>query len=146
MKFTGLLSFASLASTVLLPRFVSAGAGTSSHFAGMDEAVEIQKESIERLKDFLGPNAFPGANDKRAAAPPPTIEFKNPKAQEFFVDGTKIPDGKRSYCVSVDLLNNNRLHILVNFDAGPSWSGLMPISGAKNETRKLFFWYERPVE
>ncbi len=30
---------------------------------------------------------------------------------------------------------------IVNFDAGPSWSGLMPISGAKNETRKLFFWY-----
>ena len=29
----------------------------------------------------------------------------------------------------------------VNFDAGPSWSGLMPISGAKNETRKLFFWF-----
>ena len=31
----------------------------------------------------------------------------------------------------------------VNFDAGPSWAGLMPISGAHNETRKLFFWYVR---
>ena len=29
----------------------------------------------------------------------------------------------------------------VNFDAGPSFAGLMPISGAANETRKLFFWY-----
>ncbi|KAF9010474.1 alpha/beta-hydrolase [Cyathus striatus] len=47
--------------------------------------------------------------------------FKNPAADKFFVDGTKIPD--------------------VKFDAGPSWAGLMPISGAKNETRKLFFWY-----
>ncbi|KLO06769.1 alpha/beta-hydrolase [Schizopora paradoxa] len=119
MRLSSLFAFASAA---LLPAFVNAGAGTSSHFAGMDEAVEIQKESIERLKDFLGPNSFPGSsNEKRAAAPPPTIEFKNPKAQEFFVDGTKIPD--------------------VNFDAGPSWSGLMPISGAKNETRKLFFWF-----
>ncbi|TFY65947.1 hypothetical protein EVG20_g5147 [Dentipellis fragilis] len=50
-----------------------------------------------------------------------TIHFSNPKAQEFFVDGKTIP--------------------LVPFDAGPSWSGLMPISGAKNETRKLFFWF-----
>ncbi|KAA1474008.1 alpha/beta-hydrolase [Dentipellis sp. KUC8613] len=50
-----------------------------------------------------------------------TIHFSNPKAQEFFVDGKTIP--------------------LVPFDAGPSWSGLLPISGAKNETRKLFFWF-----
>lgn len=33
------------------------------------------------------------------------------------MDGTKIPE--------------------VNFDVGPSWSGLMPISGAANETRKV---------
>lgn len=29
---------------------------------------------------------------------------------------------------------------IVPFDAGPSWSGLMPISGNANETRQLFFW------
>ncbi|KAJ7690713.1 alpha/beta-hydrolase [Mycena rosella] len=50
-----------------------------------------------------------------------TIVFSNPAAEQFFVDGTKIPD--------------------VNFDAGPSWSGLLPISGDPNETRKLFFWF-----
>jgi carboxypeptidase D len=52
---------------------------------------------------------------------------------------------------------------LVNFDVGPSWSGLIPISGAANETRKvkllesitgnfglalfifqLFFWFFPP--
>jgi hypothetical protein len=33
------------------------------------------------------------------------------------VDGTSIPE--------------------VNFDVGPSWSGLIPISGAANETRKV---------
>ena len=32
-------------------------------------------------------------------------------------------------------------YILVPFDAGPSWAGLMPISGKAGETRKLFFWY-----
>lgn len=36
---------------------------------------------------------------------------------EFYVDGRSIPD--------------------VNFDVGPSWSGLIPISGAANETRKV---------
>ncbi|CAE6486959.1 unnamed protein product [Rhizoctonia solani] len=50
-----------------------------------------------------------------------TISFSNPKAAEYLVDGTKIPD--------------------VEFDVGPSWSGLMPISGNANETRKLFFWF-----
>ena len=39
---------------------------------------------------------------------------------EFVVDGTKIPD--------------------VPFDVGESYAGLLPISTAKNETRKLFFW------
>ncbi|KAI0031701.1 alpha/beta-hydrolase [Vararia minispora EC-137] len=50
-----------------------------------------------------------------------TISFANPAAEDFFVDGTTIPD--------------------VPFDAGPSWAGLMPISGSVNETRKLFFWF-----
>jgi carboxypeptidase D len=36
---------------------------------------------------------------------------------EFYVDGASIPE--------------------VNFDVGPSWSGLMPISDAANETRKV---------
>jgi carboxypeptidase D len=36
---------------------------------------------------------------------------------EFYVDGESIPE--------------------VDFDVGPSWSGLMPISGAANETRKV---------
>ncbi|CUA67083.1 hypothetical protein RSOLAG22IIIB_07169 [Rhizoctonia solani] len=50
-----------------------------------------------------------------------TISFSNPKAADFYVDGTTIPE--------------------VSFDAGPSWSGLMPISADPNETRKLFFWF-----
>lgn len=36
---------------------------------------------------------------------------------EFFVDGTTLPE--------------------VDFDLGPSWSGLLPISNAANETRKV---------
>ena len=40
------------------------------------------------------------------------------------VDGTKIPD--------------------VDFDIGESYAGLLPISDAADETRKLFFWSARP--
>lgn len=68
--------------------------------------------------DFLGPPANENVKREKIQS---TITFKNPKAKQFFVDGTKLPE--------------------VDFDAGPSWSGLMPISGAKNETRKLFFWF-----
>ena len=35
----------------------------------------------------------------------------------FYVDGTTIPE--------------------VDFDVGPSWAGLLPISGDKDETRKV---------
>lgn len=42
----------------------------------------------------------------------------------FYVDGTTIPE--------------------VTWDLGPSWSGLLPISGDSNETRKLFFWFFPP--
>lgn len=45
------------------------------------------------------------------------ITFANPKAAEFYVDGKSIPD--------------------VGFDAGPSWAGLLPISNATNESRKV---------
>ncbi|GJE91542.1 alpha/beta hydrolase [Phanerochaete sordida] len=47
-----------------------------------------------------------------------SISFSNPKAAEFYVDGTAIPE--------------------VDFDLGPSWAGLMPISGA------LYFWFFPP--
>ncbi|KAJ6579578.1 alpha/beta-hydrolase [Mycena vulgaris] len=51
--------------------------------------------------------------------------FERPRpARKFFVDGTTIPE--------------------VDFDVGPSWSGLMPISANANETRKLFFWFFPP--
>ncbi|KAI0270300.1 Alpha/Beta hydrolase protein [Russula aff. rugulosa BPL654] len=51
--------------------------------------------------------------------------FANPNAAKFYVNGTKIP--------------------LVDFDAGDSWAGLLPISSQANETRKLFFWYFPPT-
>lgn len=40
------------------------------------------------------------------------------------MDGTSIPD--------------------VDFDIGPSWSGLLPISNKTGEKRELFFWFFPP--
>ncbi|KAI0666135.1 alpha/beta-hydrolase [Trametes maxima] len=52
------------------------------------------------------------------------ITFSDPRASEFYVDGTTIPE--------------------IGWDVGPSWSGLIPISSHANETRKLFFWFFPP--
>ncbi|KAL0580210.1 hypothetical protein V5O48_001803 [Marasmius crinis-equi] len=82
-----------------------------------------QKAAVERLRS--GSPAFnraPNPLEKRAEVK--NITFSNPKASEFFVDGTSIPE--------------------VDFDVGPSWSGLIPISSNANETRKLFFWFFPP--
>ncbi|KAL0581358.1 hypothetical protein V5O48_000734, partial [Marasmius crinis-equi] len=93
--------------------------GIGGAIQGMEDALDIQREQLQRMHEFLGPRPDPSTFNKRQQAP--TITFSNPAAQQFFVDGTTIPE--------------------VNFDAGPSWSGLMPISGDPNETRKLFFWF-----
>lgn len=112
-----LLSLA-LATLVSLPGVF----GLGSAMEGLDTAMQIQREQMDRVRAMMGARVEAMNNQRRAPKPPPsTITFRNPKAKDFFVDGTKIPD--------------------VNFDAGPSWAGLMPISGARNETRKLFFWF-----
>ncbi|KAH0586845.1 Serine-type carboxypeptidase F [Termitomyces sp. J132] len=78
---------------------------------------EIHARQAAAAKRFQ--NDFPV---KRAT--PQNITFSNPKASEFYVDGTTIPE--------------------VDWDIGPSWSGLLPISANSNETRKLFFWFFPP--
>lgn len=90
-----LLQICAQAALLLLPTCVSAQAG-GSLLTGMDESMAIQREGLERLRDFLGPNSFPDSQPVKRAAPPPTISFRNPEAQKFFVDGTKIPDGTNS--------------------------------------------------
>ncbi|KAN0140071.1 alpha/beta-hydrolase [Lactarius tabidus] len=84
-------------------------------------------EGVKRL-DHSARSPSPGGEARAAdtAAPPrvKNITFTNQKASQFFVDGTTIPE--------------------VNFDIGPSWAGLLPISGAVNESRKLFFWFFPP--
>ncbi|KAI9784285.1 MAG: hypothetical protein M1839_002346 [Geoglossum umbratile] len=50
-----------------------------------------------------------------------TDKYLTDKTRMFHVDGTRIPE--------------------VDFDVGESYAGLLPISPAKNESRKLFFWF-----
>ncbi|KAH9045770.1 alpha/beta-hydrolase [Lactarius pseudohatsudake] len=87
----------------------------------------LNVKRLEAVKlSSRGPNAEGGARRATEAAPPKVknITFSNPKASQFFVDGTTIPE--------------------VNFDVGPSWAGLIPISAAPDESRKLFFWFFPP--
>ncbi|KAI0655251.1 alpha/beta-hydrolase [Cubamyces menziesii] len=87
-------------------------------FIRKDELHARQAEAAARIKANL-PRSVSGS--KKGAR---NITFTDPRASAFYVDGTTIPD--------------------VNWDIGPSWSGLMPISSHPNETRKLFFWFFPP--
>ncbi|KAG2108312.1 Alpha/Beta hydrolase protein [Suillus cothurnatus] len=80
---------------------------------------EIRERQLEAAKRWQtsGPQ-----NIKRSGVQ--NITFTNPKASEFYVDGSSLP--------------------LVDFDVGPSWAGLLPISNNPNETRQLYFWFFPP--
>jgi hypothetical protein len=72
------------------------GSGASPFQLGLEEALKSQREQLERMSDFLGPPV-----SAASTAPPPTITFKNPKAKQFLVEGTKIPNGLL-YCFDPD--------------------------------------------
>ncbi|KAF8959451.1 alpha/beta-hydrolase [Flammula alnicola] len=82
---------------------------------------ELHARQLEATKRW---HATPHRRDTSALPLGKNMTFSNPKAAQFFVNGSTIPD--------------------VDFDVGPSYSGLLPISGAANETRKLFFWFFPP--
>jgi carboxypeptidase D len=83
MQWNTLLSF----STLLLSACMATAKGGA--MPGMENAIDIQREQLEHLRDFLGPVAITGQPTKRQDS----IMFSNPAAEQFFVDGTKIPDG-----------------------------------------------------
>ena len=89
MRAPGLL--VSIVSFVFSVTGVSAGIFSGSAIEGFEEAANFQAEQVSRLREFLGPiPQETNHNVKRESA----ITFRNPKARKFFVDGTKIPDGK----------------------------------------------------
>lgn len=62
---------------------------------GLQNAAAIQREHVQTLKDkYLGVKNLDSSTDKHQNKKRQSlIQFKNPKAKEFHVDGTKIPDG-----------------------------------------------------
>ena len=78
--------------------------------------------SVRRATDTSSPPrekniTFSNPNASRAYARAHTLFSSSHADSEFYVNGATIPE--------------------VNFDVGPSWSGLIPISDAQNETRKV---------
>ncbi|KAG6873608.1 hypothetical protein C0995_013981 [Termitomyces sp. Mi166 len=103
---------------------------------------ERQVAAAKRWRTIPGTEAAHAHSFPVKRATPKNITFSNPAASQFYVDGTTIPE--------------------VDFDIGPSWSGLLPISSDPQETRKvrpsdqispwvsfnvsrkLFFWFFPP--
>ncbi|KAI0072849.1 alpha/beta-hydrolase [Panus rudis PR-1116 ss-1] len=113
------LGLVALLGYLVLPTWAKIFSGSA--IEGFEDAANFQADQLERLRSFLGPDAAEPSASSQHVKRESAITFKNPKARKFFVDGTKIPD--------------------VNFDAGPSYAGLMPISDDRHETRELFFWF-----
>ncbi|OAX41714.1 alpha/beta-hydrolase [Rhizopogon vinicolor AM-OR11-026] len=102
---------------------LAVAAAASARMMTKHEVSERQLEAAKRWHTNGGPAAqASGGNMKRSGVQ--NITFANPKASEFYVNGTSLP--------------------LVDFDVGPSWAGLLPISNSPNETRQLFFWFFPP--
>ena len=119
---------------VLATAFVAFLAVASTAGARMmrkDEVRAHQEEAAKRWQ-HAGPAISHSTNVKRSGIQ--NITFTNPKASgkcvivlsrltlsvillEFWVNGNTLP--------------------LVDFDVGPSWAGLLPISNNPNETRKV---------
>ncbi|KAM6489316.1 Alpha/Beta hydrolase fold [Amanita muscaria] len=100
---------------------------------------QIQARQLEAAKRYnvnnllkaqqVPKNELFAASNSAASGPSANVRnitFKNPLASHFWVNGTSIP--------------------FVDWDVGPSWAGLLPISSAADETRKLFFWFFPPAE
>lgn len=124
----------SLCGILLLVPVAARDTSLRSLSAGRLEAMHRWESSA---RDRIGEDNVRRAIDASASPRVKNISFSNPKAASaytgicqwslrvvpsddltgFYVDGTTIP--------------------LVNFDAGPSWSGLIPVSSAANETRQV---------
>jgi len=107
----------------ILVAFLSVAGGVGARILRNDEIKTHQAEAAKRWQRGPGP-AVLGATNAVKRSGVQNITFTNPKASEFWVNGSALP--------------------LVDFDVGPSWAGLLPISNNPNETRQLFFWLFPP--
>ena len=91
--------------------------GAVSGLGAFERAAEVIQDQHEaRMYNALNelPRSVAAESNKKPG-------YLNSKSRQFAVDGKHIPE--------------------VNFDVGESYAGLLPISTAKDESRKLFFWF-----
>ncbi|OAX31204.1 hypothetical protein K503DRAFT_860840, partial [Rhizopogon vinicolor AM-OR11-026] len=100
---------------VFIALLVIAAAATSARLMTKHEIRERQLEAAKRWQTSGRPAVRAAAGNAKPSGVK-NITFTNPKAAEFYVDGASLP--------------------LVDFDVGPSWAGLLPISNSPNETRQ----------
>ncbi|KAF2135504.1 uncharacterized protein K452DRAFT_303502 [Aplosporella prunicola CBS 121167] len=121
------LSTLALAFSAALASLVSAAPPS---FAPASAADADSKPTLPRANVFERADAVKRAFvEKRRAGQPfqnqrlqrRASAYLNDKSQKFVVNGSALPE--------------------VDFDIGESYAGLLPISGDKNETRELFFWF-----
>ncbi|PFH45326.1 hypothetical protein AMATHDRAFT_71834 [Amanita thiersii Skay4041] len=114
--------FKALITTAVAALYLLGLAATPAVNARQISKRELHARQAEAAKRWAADNF----NKRKVIASPgvKNITFSNPKASQFWVDGAHIPE--------------------VDFDIGPSWAGLLPISSDPNETRKLFFWFFPP--
>lgn len=100
----------------LFPSIGRLGNGYPS--AGQQSASPSSYPSTNQQSPSTFANDSPSGASAASTFP---LRFSSPATQQFYVDGSKLP--------------------FVDFDTGPSYAGLMPISSDPNEKRKLFFWF-----
>lgn len=101
----------------------------STVFGGLLAAQAVQAANSNAINAFKRFENIAPVIEKRSADQPfqnarlqkRASPYLNNVTEKFVVNGSAIPD--------------------VNFDVGESYAGLLPISGAANETRELFFWF-----
>lgn len=83
-----------LAASLICLSVASARGMPGSIQEGMEESVKIQREGLERLRSFLGPDSPSNSPPVKREVAASTISFSNPAAKKFEVDGSNIPLGE----------------------------------------------------
>ena len=94
-------------------------------------------ESVKRREMFAHRAAAGNARRATETSRVQNITFSNPKASGAFCQGSRSHVVHHLLSLRSEFYVDGKQIPEVDFDVGPSWSGLMPISGAANETRKV---------
>ena len=83
---------------VLLCYAAGASVFAKSSLAGMRRAMDARRGQADRLQEMMG-STHASTQDTPVLKREASITFSNPRAQDFYVDGTKIPDGNNAWTI-----------------------------------------------